>query len=197
MSRRDETFKRRLVGRLAREGMKIARPNIRKGVGSGFGSKTLASALRVNIYNNETAALYIPHYWAIFVHDGRGGFGPKNQGFYVWFRDPNDDPRLIGGKTPERLYQKRRLTAAEYREGLRRNRRHLDNGGDPYDMPMIVTRIVRRGMAPSQFFSNRHGMRGFAKRAGTIAKRDFSAHVKSRLGSLLNVRGTVNVNLPV
>lgn len=57
-------------------------------------SRTLREALAVEQTRRRTT-IRIPHYWAIFYHDGRGPAFPKNR-FLVWFKDPRLDPRLPG-----------------------------------------------------------------------------------------------------
>jgi hypothetical protein len=122
-------------------------------------SRTLRAALQVSI--EETvgvmfARLHLPHYWAIYAHDGRGPIS-KQRGFLVFFRNPDDDPRLAAGY-PERAAAIRHLTREQWRAGLERNRRHIAAGGDPFDAPMIVVRRV--GPAQGAFFFTR-GMAGF------------------------------------
>src|SRR5690349_17805389 len=63
-----------------------------------------------------TSLLFIPHYWAIYVHDDRGSFGPGSPAtrppkalFLVWFRNPNNDPRLAAGLQVMRRNNVRRL----------------------------------------------------------------------------------------
>lgn len=85
------------------------------------------------------SALFIPHYWALFVHDGRGPVRPVHKRVLVWFADPRDDPRTDGTRNyPVRLDQRRRLTADQYRRGLEENRSRKERGLEPY---MIVTTV--------------------------------------------------------
>lgn len=197
MSVQDEQFMRRTITRLARRGRAKVRPRVRKGTGSGHGSRTLAAAIRVEIARFNVAHISIPHYWAIYVHDGRGPFGPKRQGFYVWFRDPKQDPRLNRGHGWERLSQKRRLTRSEFQAGLAMNHAHLDRGGSPRSLPMIITKQIRRGMKPNKFFSNapRGGMFGFKREADKIIGEDFDKYVLRRLKPVLNLRGVIPIRL--
>ena len=97
-----------------------------------IGSKTLRAAIRLVINESEERAdLFIPHYWAIYYHDGRGAFGPDTARKLVFFDDPNDDPRIKGGR-PVRESDVRRLTKDQYREGLRRNQERASRGGRPF-----------------------------------------------------------------
>lgn len=96
-------------------------------------SITLREALRVLIdVPGMEGKLFIPHYWAVYFHDGRGGFGPRDATFLVFFERPQDDPRLPGGKFPERASQLRRLTAAEFNAGLAENTRRHRLGLPPF-----------------------------------------------------------------
>jgi len=193
----DRKFLLRATRRFTEVGARWARPRIRAGIGGGFGSTTLADALRPRVFGPGGGDLYIPHYWARIVHDGRPGMGRKESGVFVWFRNPADDPRLrlFNGKTPERAAAKRRLTGAEYRAGLEANRRHREAGGSEYTRPMIVTKIVRRGMPPSRFFSNDAGggMAGFKSRIDTLSLDIFRRYVKRDLRSILRISGEVVV----
>ena len=64
-----------------------------------IGSSTLRAAIRLIVNESEERAdLFIPHYWAVYYHDGRGAFGPKTARKLVFFDDPNDDPRIKGGR---------------------------------------------------------------------------------------------------
>lgn len=96
-------------------------------------SETLRAALKV-VLTDKQAVLFIPHYWAIYVHDGRGAVTPKDAVWLVWFADPQDDPRIRGGY-PVRGSDVRRLTKAQWLDGLRRNQENELEGLDPY---MIV-----------------------------------------------------------
>lgn len=197
MSVQDEQFMRRMVTKLAKQGRKKVRPRVRKGTGGGHGSKTLAAAIRVDVARFDLAFITVPHYWAIYVHDGRGPFGPKRQGFYVWFQDPKQDPRLNRGHGWQRRSQHRRLTRAEFQAGLEQNRSHFERGGDARTMPMIITKQVRRGMSPNEFFSNapRGGMFGFVKEADAIVGPAFNKHILTQLKPILDIRGEVVIRL--
>jgi hypothetical protein len=97
-----------------------------------IGSRTLREAIRLIVDVNEgRAELYIPHYWALYYHDGRKGFGPILASKLVFFDDPRDDPRLAGGY-PERDFDIRTLTRDEYEAGLEENRRRRESGLGPF-----------------------------------------------------------------
>ena len=59
----------------------------------------------------------VPHYWAVYYHDGTSSFGPNPpRKFLVWFprNALADDPRL-GGQWPVRFSEWRRLTKEEFK----------------------------------------------------------------------------------
>lgn len=97
-----------------------------------IGSRTLREAVRLIVDAQAgTAELYIPHYWAVYYHDGRKGFGPITSSKLVFFADPKDDPRLVGGH-PERDFDIRTLTRDEYEHGLAVNAERRKNGQAPF-----------------------------------------------------------------
>jgi hypothetical protein len=139
-------------------------------------SATLQRALNTRLeetLDGMVALVGVPHYWAVYLHDGRAGFG-KSHGFLVFFKNPAEDPRIQGGY-PERASQIRRLSPAEWRRGLERNRQHLAAGGDPFDAPMIVVRRV--GPAQGAHWFTR-GMAGFIEEAGQELATAFDAHIQ-------------------
>ena len=153
MAQSSRQFIRSVLREVARRAVRRVRPQIP--------SDTLQRALGVSL--DEAAArfeatLFIPHYWAVYVHDGRGSISKAGRpGFLIWFKDPTEDPRISGG-FPERASQIRRLTRQQFRAGLARNRAHIAAGGDPFDVPMIVVKQV--GPVKGSFFFTK-GMLGF------------------------------------
>lgn len=142
---------RKLVDDLAREAEGVARPLIPH------------NALREGFYvvrqSHFRAYLIIPHYWAIYIHDGRGPFGPRRAKALVWFTDPSLDPRLRP-RYPVRYRDVKRLTKAQYYAGLQANARLRASGLGPV---MIVRRFQPKPLAPTPFFSK--GMKPFETRA--------------------------------
>lgn len=60
-------------------------------------------------------------YWARFYHDGRGVVphdGPKSPGVLVWYKNPDNDPRLPSGGAI-RAIDVRRLTKPEFDDALK------------------------------------------------------------------------------
>lgn len=108
-------------------------------VRSRIGSSTLRDAARLIVDAQAGQAhIFIPHYWAVYYHDGRAGFAADAGHFLVFFADPDDDPRLEGGY-PVRESDIRRLTRDEFFDGLARNEERADAGEPPF---MFVLRSV-------------------------------------------------------
>lgn len=130
-----------------------------------IGSKTLRAALRLIVNESEQRAdLFIPHYWAIYYHDGRGSVHPVTARKLVFFDDPRDDPRA---PTPERESQVRRLTKDTYRRGLEINKERRARGLRPF---MYVVDSVGPSK-PRPFFERLS--RGSARRNEALIRRTF------------------------
>lgn len=201
----------KLAKEIAREGEIKAKAKIR------------STQLRQGLYTQEEystpeAAKYdliVPHYWAAYVHDGRGPVRPKSATMLVWFRNPNNDPRLSGGRSPVRARGAKRLSSGQFKKWADINRqiirRYRQATGktvltstdyEAMKLPMIVTRYSPGTYRPSKvypFFSNEPGggMEGFLKQASAIAQRGASAHIKDRLrkAGLLNAKKSVTVRV--
>lgn len=145
-------------------------------------STQLRQALALKQYkttkNQSQWAVYIPHYWAVYYHDGRRPVKAKKGKRMVFFKNPKDDPRHHG-KYPERLKQKRslRLSKQEFRR-LRPK--------------MVIARKVK-GTTGEFFFDNRFGMAGILTPVGNEISGLFSEHVKDFLGKDLRIKETLNV----
>jgi len=130
-----------------------------------IGSRTLRNALRLIVNESEERAdLFIPHYWAVYYHDGRGRVSPVNARKLVFFDNPRDDPRY---PTPERESQVKHLTKRQYERGLEINQERAARGLRPF---MYVVDSVGPSR-PRPFF--RELERGAAMRAGGIVPRVF------------------------
>jgi hypothetical protein len=127
----------------------------------------------------------IPHYWALYVHDGRRPF--RKGRYMVWFRNPNRDPRLRGGKTPKRKNQLRYLSRAQWKDALQLNADWLEAGGDPYLSPVIITKEIKRATPGAFFFENDGGMHRMSSTTARLSKEMFSRHVKEFLGEFLRI----------
>lgn len=108
----DELFKLRVLELIAQTAVRRARTRIK--------SQTLKEALAFEIQSSERAVVFVPHYWAIYHHDGRGVVPrralPPGR-YLVWYKDPSQDPRIAGGH-PERASDIRRLSRAEFQRDL-------------------------------------------------------------------------------
>ena len=162
-------------------------------------SRQLKAGLQRVQRGGASWALHIPHFWAVYLNDGRSAVTPKNATYLVWFRNPKDDPRLVNGNTPERLSQTRRLSSAQFkywagknREIIKRYRRATGkriltrSDYEAMKLPMVVVKMSPRTGLPVEgqhFFDNvpGGGMYGFMREAGDLAKQYTSGFV---LGAL-------------
>lgn len=164
----DRRFFRLLTERLGKLGIAKARPRIP--------SRTLRRALISIRITDQQIKMHITHYWAHWVHEGRGPIRPGTGRFLAWYRNPRDDPRLsaFGGQTPPRASQlvglKQAINAAQFR-------RDADAG-----KIVFVERADKVTGVP--FFSNDAGggMRGFVDQANTFADPLVRAHILKRIG---------------
>jgi hypothetical protein len=149
-----------------------------------IGSSTLRNALRLIIVESEARAnLFIPHYWAVFYHDGHGTILPRKARKLVFFDDPNDDPRLNSGESPERAADLRRLTEEQYREGLRRNRDRAARGERPF-MYVVDSLGPRK---PTPFFEQFR--RGAAARSADTIRNAFQEELLRQIFEDPETRG--------
>jgi hypothetical protein len=149
-----------------------------------IGSETLRRALETRVVvlpSGEIGAdLFIPHYWAIYYHDGRGPVRPVNGKFLVYFARIEDDPRVAGGRDyPVRAAQIRRLRLdpAEFRRLVQEGK-------------LIVTQRV--GPAKGRPFFERLKDKAPAIVQATV-NREFRGHVKAALADVLKI--TVSLRL--
>jgi hypothetical protein len=104
----------------------------------------------IDTADKAAGVINVPHYWAIYYHEGRRVITPVSANFLVWFKDPKDDPRLINGKSPINRSDLKRLNlpASE----LRRLRKE--------GKLFMVKRSPRTGeprFTGNPFFSNKPG----------------------------------------
>jgi len=143
-----------------------------------IGSRTLRAAIRLIIDESQQRAdLFIPHYWAIWYHDGRGRVSPVSARKLVFFDNKNDDPRIPGGRLPVTEAQVSRLTRDQYREGLRINQERASRGQRPF---MFVVDSVGPSR-PRPFF--RELEQGAAERADAIVFKVFEDELLSEIDS--------------
>ena len=194
MSAADRVFLEASAAAIARAGRARVRPKIRDGVGSGFGSRQLSNNVEIRatpiLAGVATRKLYIDHYWALYVHDGRGPIPASKRkkagGFFVWYKDRRQDPRLAGsGGYPRRATQVGRLSKAEFIRDKKAGK-------------LIFAREVRAGVPPSPFFSNDPGggMSGFMNtEVMPLMRARWRAHLDKRLKTIINITGTVTISL--
>lgn len=140
-----------------------------------IGSSTLRRALELIVEENlYRARLFIPHYWAVYYHDGAAPFGPLTASVLVFFDDPRDDPRIASGY-PVRASEIRRLTREEYENGLEINRERMANGDRPF---MFVVKNV--GPHAAHPFFDELGV-GAAERAGPVVMETFDQWIQEQL----------------
>jgi hypothetical protein len=158
-----------------------------------IGSRTLREAARLIVDaqagpDGQVARIVIPHYWAVYYHDGRPGFSAPAGRFLVFFRDPEDDPRLAGGYPvgPEDV---RHLTRAEFERGLEENARAALEGSEPF---MFVLRSV--GPAGAHPFFDELA-RGAAERMDFLAEAAIDAYIQDNIDEEGPEKRTARVRL--
>lgn len=137
-------------------------------------SNTLKAALRIRQSSDPLAAsafVGVPHYWAVYYHDGRGSVRAKGL-YLVWFRDKASDPRLAGGY-PVKRSQIRHLTPDQFQEGLEKNREAKAAGE-----PAVMIYVPSVGPADGRPFL-RDGLVGVVDDAHNISKAAFAEYVLS------------------
>lgn len=174
----EDAFKARLRARLGLMALARAQRNLEPI------SKTLRDAIVIETVDADTVKLYIPHFWAIYVHDGqktspitvRKGGGKR---FLAWFRNPEDDPRTK--PAPVRLadvkYLRQVWSKAEFRAAVASGRL-----------------ILARYKAPSKaqpFFSP--GMEEFEAAAADVIAESFDEFVRTEVA--FNDRQTAEIKL--
>jgi hypothetical protein len=148
-----------------------------------IGSKTLRDALELIVDAPEARAeLFIPHYWAVYYHDGRGPLVPVNANKLVFFADPKDDPRLVNGY-PVRATDIIRLTKEDYQAGLAENARRRANGEGPF---MFVLDTV--GPAKARPFFEELA-RGAADRASDVVLAEFDDFIQDLVDTDPDLQG--------
>lgn len=145
-----DVFMTRLVWDLAKQARDFVRPRIQ--------SKVLARSLKVGKKRNSVRGrthigyVEIPHYWAVYYHDGHGPVRARPGKYIVYFKKGKKhlDPRMqVGTWYPVRSYQEKKLSKAQFFAALKR--------GD-----IVVTK--KSGPAKGKHFFTR-GMRGFIQKA--------------------------------
>ena len=124
-------------------------------------SRVLSQSLRIippaRTRFGVRAGLLVPHYWAVYYHDGRGPVRPTQKQFVVYFKRGRKelDPRVrVGAWYPRRIEQVKRLNRAQFYAARKR--------GD-----LVITK--KSGPADGKHFFT-IGMRGFRLVAGAYAQ---------------------------
>lgn len=184
----EQTMLRKIVSRLGGLALSHALPDVQRA------SRQLARAMRFVVLTDSKGALFIPHYWAIYVHDGRGSFGPgskatpgKKARFLVWFRDPHDDPRLQHAMQVQRRVNVRRLTKDQFKFWLKQNKFARDRG---LPEPMVVHGWPNRpgakvGPTPGKFFFGNEPGQGMAGFMQGIARHEAKQIVQEDMREIL------------
>lgn len=195
---RDQALKTKIADQLADAAVVKVRPLIP--------SQTLQGALRVvgragGLTDRVERRVGLPHYWAVYVHDGRGPFNMPKGKFMCWFRDTSDDPRLVGGY-PFRVSERVSLTKEEFHHYMLLNRvvekavyGRLRKPGEPQVGPMIVTSRIRKRTQAALFFDNSRGMAGFTEEANKIGTAAFAAFIAAELKSVLALKIESKISL--
>ena len=169
-------FKIALLDKLLTRADAVIRPRIP--------STRLRQAMRkvfdVSTRRRAIGSLFIPHFWAVMLHDGHRAFGPRAANFLVYYVDETDDPRK---PTPERAKDVPRLTKDQFNAGMAENRRlqQFNPGGGPMQH-LIVVKTPKGGPGrvgaspPSPFFSE--GGKAFESQVDDIILREFDAFVR-------------------
>lgn len=158
------------------------RQQVRRLIESRTLRKSLSIRLVINGQEKVGAELYLPQYWAVYYHDGRGPVYPVRGKYIVYFQNIEDDPRVSGGSNyPNRSSQIRRLRLA------------------PEEFRALVESgklVVRRSVGPARAhpFFERLGGRA-AKAVAPIVRTDFSVHAKDVLADVLQIRGSIRIRL--
>jgi hypothetical protein len=148
-----------------------------------IGSETLRRAIFLAVYATlDEAKLIVPHYWAVYYHDGRGSVTPRAASKLIFFDDPlENDPRLQGAYDV-RASDIQRLTRDQYEEGLARNAERRAQGLPPF---MFVVDAVGPSR-PRPFFDQLSN--NAANRAGPTVLRIFDRHIQDLVQTDEDVR---------
>lgn len=160
------------------------------------GSRTLSDSMSARLGKVTTrrgvAHIQVPHYWAVFKHDGTGVFagkGPivprKSTGLLAWFKNPEMDPRF-SVYPPVRLRHYRpplKLKGEEFRRLVRQGELRLAKSSP--------------GVPPTRFFENDGPMRPVKRETGKIAKELTSELVISELRKIraYRVKGSASATV--
>ena len=110
---------RRMLEVMAQEAFEQARSNLTSLSTDSRRARALREDLRVQIVSATEklgrALVLTDFYWAVYYHDGRGPIKARPGKFLVFFRDPDDDPRIDGSARnyPRRISDARKLSLSK------------------------------------------------------------------------------------
>ena len=177
------------IGRLGRRRLKAALVPV-------SGTLQRSVEYRVDLRSKTSrVSIGVPHYWAVYLDQGRGVVKPSSAKVLVWFQNPKDDPRTNGGRNyPVRRRDVRRLSRAQYRAGLRENTRRRRRGQEPF---MIVRSLdgspKLAGPAAGKHFMAKAFNSSTRGEVSRIIQDEISKHVRARVKL---VKGTSVAKLP-
>lgn len=180
---------RRILEAMAQEVLAQTRANLLTLATNSRRAQSLRDDLRVQIIDvNEQqseAHIITDYYWALYYHDGRGAMTAKPGKFLVFFRNPDDDPRIDGPARnyPRRAQDAKKLTLSrgEFNRLLRSRR-------------LIATKRV--GPAPAHPFMEL-GFAALQSSYGPKVSAIWSRHVREFLAEedLLDREETIEIDL--
>lgn len=148
----------------------------------GLRTLTPSRALRDMMYldvRKYVAEVVYPHFWARFLHDGRGPIKVRFKKFLVYYTDPELDPRIAPTPYgyPVKKRQQKRLNAEQFKVALKMFREDLAAGRKP-------RAVITRG--PTGLFEGHKWMESAAmKRLTARASEDASRAVAFQLDRAL------------
>ncbi len=199
LNRATKAFMDEVTGEVLQSAQAFARPKVAAAGKRGTLVKSMEWVLHAKYASRggekyAEGSVNLPFYWAIYVHQGR----PEEQyrkakGVYVFWRNPEDDPRRqrggIGfkGLRPEQVP---RLRGNEFNEAVKRRNQWIADGNPASTSPVIITKVIRGPTAGIPFFSNTdgRGMLGFREIGAEKIESSFDGFVKQQLLSVNRLR---------
>lgn len=126
--------------------------------------------MKITVLDFGLVTVEVPFYWAVYYHDGRGPVRARPGHKIVYFKDPNDDPRINGAARnyPVRAAQIRRLSKKQFYRFLKSGK---------------LVAVDKVGSAEAHpFFTE--GLRNFKNRISGRPGGHFSSHVLEELDSI-------------
>jgi len=146
-----------------------------------------------------SSRLHIPHYWAIYVHEGRGAKTPQNTIYFVWFVPASIDPRFQGRQTPEKKADVRRLFGKEFAYWMSINRqveKQVYGRRRKPDQPQVGPMRIAKKVGPTTarpFFENQSFRQAVQELATKFLAGSFTAEMQ-RFATELSQKDSVQGN---